>query len=68
MSNRRSPRRKVSPMVSPASHLDALIGHPMPGGCADCGAYQVMTKKADGLYALTVHHDGTCPWFVARPT
>lgn len=43
------------------SALDAMTGRRMPGGCDDCHAYQVMSRCADGLYVLTVHHDETCP-------
>ena len=37
----------------------------MPGGCADCDAYQTLDQ--DGRVAvLTIHHDATCPWLAAR--
>lgn len=48
------------------SKLDAMTGHQMPGGCDDCDAYQVMTKQADGVYVLAVHHDTTCPYLQGR--
>lgn len=44
------------------SVLDAMTGRRLPGGCDDCDAYQVMSRCADGLYVLTVHHDETCPY------
>ena len=50
------------------SALDAMTGHRMLGGCDDCSAYQLMTKQADGLYVLVVHHDDTCPYFRRRTT
>jgi len=45
----------------PRSALDAMTGRRMPGGCEDCDAYQVMSRCADGLYVLAVHHDEACP-------
>ena len=53
MSNRRKPRTSV---------LEPMVGRKLPGGCDDCNAYQVMSRCADGLYVLTVHHDETCPY------
>jgi hypothetical protein len=38
----------------------------MPGGCDGCDAYQTMTKQADGIFSVTVHHDETCPWLLTR--
>ena len=55
MSNRRKTNTR--------SRLDAMTGHRMPGGCDDCLAYQTMTREADGLYELLVHHDDTCPFY-----
>lgn len=54
MSNRRRPRAD--------SALDPMVGRKLPGGCDDCAAYQVMSRCADGLYVLAVHHDDTCPY------
>ncbi len=51
---------------SPASVLDQLTGHRIPGGCDDCDAYQTMTKRDNGVFRVTVHHDDTCPWLNAR--
>jgi hypothetical protein len=48
------------------SALDAMTGRRLPGGCDDCAAYQVMSRCADGLYVLTVHHDPTCPHLDGR--
>ena len=53
-----TPRRDMRPV---SSVLDALTGHPMPGGCDDCTAYQRVTRHDTGVYVLTVHHDDTCP-------
>ena len=38
-----------------------MTGRPLPGGCDDCDAYQVMSRCADGVYVLIVYHDETCP-------
>jgi hypothetical protein len=37
----------------------------IPGGCPDRAAYQTMTRVAARIYSLTVHHDDTCPSFLA---
>jgi len=42
-----------------------IAGHHFPGGCDDCDAYQDMTKQA-GLYVINIHHDDTCPYWLAR--
>jgi len=50
--------------------LDDILGHvqdePIPGGCDRCDAYQTMTVVAPGVYAITVHHDDTCPFLRSR--
>jgi hypothetical protein len=51
----------TSPQIPSSSALEHLTGHRLPGGCDDCAAYQTVTRVADGLYVLTVHHDDTCP-------
>lgn len=43
------------------SALDSMLGRRLPGGCDDCDAYQTMSRRADELFVLTVHHDDTCP-------
>ena len=43
------------------SALAAMTGRRLPGGCDDCDAYQVLSRCADNLYVLAVHHDDTCP-------
>jgi len=45
------------------SYLDIMTGRRLPGGCDDCDAFQVMSRHADNLYTLTVHHDPTCPFY-----
>jgi hypothetical protein len=61
-----SNRRKI-PTVSA---LQQMTGHRIPGGCADCDAYQVLSRQPDdtwgAVYVLTVHHDETCPWLAQR--
>lgn len=46
---------------SPASVLDQLTGHRIPGGCDTCDAYQTITQHTPGVYLLNVWHDDTCP-------
>lgn len=58
MSNRRRPE----------SYLDTLTDRQLPGGCDDCAAYQVVAQHSPGVYVLTVHHDGTCPYYRSRST
>ncbi len=48
-------------MTDTPSVLDALVGRRVLGGCDDCTAYQTVSRCADGVYLLTVHHDATCP-------
>ena len=48
---------------STASYLDSMTGHRMPGGCDDCDAYQTVTREAEGMYRMLVHHDATCPFY-----
>lgn len=43
------------------SALDAMTGRRLPGGCDDCAAYQTVTRHANGVYVLVVHHDPGCP-------
>jgi hypothetical protein len=37
----------------------------IPGGCPDCNAYQTLRRVAPRIYSLTIHHDDTCPSFLA---
>ncbi len=65
MSNRRRPRRNKTALDT----IAAAVGNQrIAGGCDDCDAYQTMTKRDDGVFRVTVHHDDTCPWLNARTT
>ena len=46
--------------------LEALPDQPIPGGCDDCDAYQVLTQPVPGVYVVEVRHDDTCPWLRAH--
>lgn len=48
----------------PESSLAAMAGRRLPGGCDDCDAYQVLSRCADDLFVLVVHHDPTCPHLI----
>lgn len=41
-----------------------LAGARVPGGCADCDAYQTVEPAAAGVWLLAVHHDDACPFFM----
>ena len=43
--------------------LHAPTGQRIPGGCADCDAYQTLAAEAHGVFSLFVHHDETCPTY-----
>lgn len=58
-----SNRRKLRPQSSVPSALEAMTGKRMPGGCDDCSAFQSVEKQANGVYVLTVNHDGCCPYY-----
>jgi len=51
--------------VSLNEMFEALSGRRIPGGCDDCDAYQTMTQR-DGIYAIEVSHDETCPFSQKR--
>lgn len=59
MSNGRPFRRHLVDVLGP------LDGAQVPGGCADCDAYQTVTALAEGVWSVTVHHDPDCPTFAA---
>ena len=59
------PDERTPSVPTTASVLDRLTGQRVPGGCDDCNAYQTVVKQ-DGIYVLTVHHDSTCPYYIAR--
>lgn len=67
MSNRRRPRQ--SPPGNPVSDfIAAMDGARIPGGCDQCGAYQVVRARAYGhrnVHMVTVHHDDWCPVLAA---
>lgn len=44
-----------------ARFLESLTGVPLPNGCPDCGATQVVDRDDAGRYFLTKYHDPTCP-------
>jgi hypothetical protein len=46
--------------------LTQLQGKDIPGGCADCTAFQRLVKEEDGIWVLTTFHDNTCPFLLAR--
>jgi hypothetical protein len=51
------------------SALESMTGRRLPGGCESCDGYQVLSRCADDLYVLTVHHDSNCPVLTAaRPS
>ena len=54
-------------MTDPLSPtLRDLIGQRIPGGCADCSAFQVVSRDGLGIWRITVHHDGDCPTWRAK--
>lgn len=46
-----------------ADALADFIGHQVPGGCEDCGAFQTLEREAVGVYVVRVFHDQSCPWW-----
>ena len=46
----------------------SLTGRPLPGGCDDCDAFQIMEedKTHPGVWHLVIHHDDECPLWRAR--
>jgi len=48
--------------------LGPLVGTDVPGGCDHCDAYQRVQPdpELDGLWHITTHHDGWCPWLQER--
>lgn len=41
--------------------LGPLDGAQIPGGCAECDAYQTVESHAAGVWVINVHHDDWCP-------
>ncbi|WP_183092959.1 hypothetical protein [Nocardioides stalactiti] len=50
------------------SNRRRLDADPIPGGCEDCHAEQVLHEEAPGVLVLTVMHDPTCPYLAKRST
>jgi len=66
VSNHARRRRILSPAQSAvASMLGPLDGQRIPGGCDHCDAYQTVAPQAAGVWELLVHHDPTCPDYMA---
>jgi hypothetical protein len=55
-------------MKRAASALEPLTGRRLPGGCDLCDSYQVLSRCADDLYVLSVHHEQSCPAYRAPRT
>jgi hypothetical protein len=47
-----------------ADLAEQLRDQHVPGGCDDCDAWQTLTGSS-GVYVLGVHHDDTCPTYLA---
>ncbi len=63
MSNRKRPDRNKTALDT----ITAAVGNQrLTGGCDACAAFQTMTKRDDGVFRVTVHHDDSCPWLNAR--
>ena len=45
--------------------LGALDGQRIPGGCPDCSAYQTVDASHAPIYRVNVHHDESCPSYLA---
>lgn len=45
--------------------LGALDGQRIPGGCDDCSAYQTIDASQAPIYRVNVHHDESCPSYLA---
>jgi hypothetical protein len=43
-----------------------LTGREIPGGCAECSAYQTMRQELPGVWVLVVHHDDDCRFYMER--
>lgn len=41
--------------------FDRFIGLEIPGGCEECGAYQIIAKVEPGIWSIVIHHDKDCP-------
>ncbi|MFP5256072.1 MAG: hypothetical protein ACLGI8_09510 [Acidimicrobiia bacterium] len=59
MSNGRPFRRQLVDLLGP------LDGERIPGGCAECDAYQTVAALEAGVWTVNVHHDRDCPALAA---
>jgi hypothetical protein len=50
------------PQAAVARVLGRLDGARIPGGCAECDAYQSVKPVSGGLWMMTVHHADCCPF------
>ena len=67
MSNGRPFRRQLTPTEDAVAQvLGSLEGAEIPGGCDHCSAFQTASPVEAGVWRVTVHHDDTCSWWVAR--
>lgn len=67
MSNKRRPRKELSPSQSKmADFFGPLDGQKIPGGCDHCDAYQTAEPVSAGLWSVKVYHDDDCPWLAER--
>lgn len=46
--------------------IEALGHQPIPGGCDDCDSETRFVTHAPGVYVMEIHHDETCPDYIAR--
>ncbi|OAV78096.1 hypothetical protein [Dietzia sp. 111N12-1] len=46
--------------------FQALGPHPIAGGCPDCDSETRFVTHAPGVYVMEIHHDDTCPDYIAR--
>jgi hypothetical protein len=62
--------RKTRPQHPATATIAPLDGAKIPGGCAHCDAYQIITAHAYGpdIHRITIYHDRRCPWFQAKST
>ena len=42
-----------------------LAGEPIPGGCDQCDAYQILETLSPGVAVLNIHHDDGCAILLA---
>lgn len=59
------PFTRKHPGQDPLAFLVDMDGLRLAGGCQDCDAYQTVDASLAPIYRITVHHDGTCPSYLA---